>query len=132
MGYAIPKEITLEVEECCSCGVSFALPAFLQSQRREDGGRFYCPNGHSMVYGKGEVGRLREKFDEQTRVATAMAERARLAESARAEAEARAAKAAAELKRHQKRTKAGVCPCCHRSFAALARHMATKHPDFSQ
>lgn len=31
----------------------------------------------------------------------------------------------------RKRAKAGVCPCCNRTFVGLQRHMAQKHPEFS-
>jgi hypothetical protein len=30
----------------------------------------------------------------------------------------------------KKRVANGVCPCCHRSFVALRRHIETKHPEF--
>tara|TARA_Y100000310_G_scaffold338946_1_gene430083 strand:- start:1163 stop:1354 length:192 start_codon:yes stop_codon:yes gene_type:complete len=30
------------------------------------------------------------------------------------------------------RAKAGVCPCCNRTFQNLSRHMETKHPDFGE
>ena len=33
--------------------------------------------------------------------------------------------------RISKRVKNGVCICCNRTFADLARHMATKHPTFT-
>jgi hypothetical protein len=26
----------------------------------------------------------------------------------------------------------GVCPCCHRSFVNLHRHMAGQHPDYTK
>lgn len=26
----------------------------------------------------------------------------------------------------------GVCPCCNRTFVELARHIATKHPDYAK
>lgn len=42
---------------------------------------------------------------------------------------ARLAEAAREAERLRRRTAAGVCPCCNRSFVQLARHMKTKHPD---
>jgi len=34
-----------------------------------------------------------------------------------------------ELTKLKKRVTNGVCPCCHRSFQNLRRHMATKHPN---
>jgi hypothetical protein len=30
-----------------------------------------------------------------------------------------------------KRAKAGVCPCCNRTFKQLAAHMASQHPTFT-
>lgn len=33
--------------------------------------------------------------------------------------------------RLKKRVAAGVCPCCHRTVSQMARHMATKHPDYA-
>jgi hypothetical protein len=72
---------------------------------------------------------LRKKLDEQTRAATQMAERARLAEHAQVEAINAQKKSEAELRRIQKRTAAGVCPCCNRTFQQLARHMKTRHPE---
>lgn len=122
MGFAIPKQITLETEECYSCGVAFAMPDYMMLRMKNEGGTFYCPNGHGQRYTKSEVQRLREKLDEQTRAAALMAERARDAEVAEQ-------KAQREMKRMKKRAASGVCPCCNRKFQQLARHMKTKHPD---
>lgn len=122
MGYAIPKQMVLETEECCSCGVVFAMPDYMMRAKRNDGSWFYCPNGHQQHYTKSEIQRLREKLDEQTRAATQMAERARAAE-------ANEQKAQTEMKRMKRRASAGVCPCCNRTFQQLGRHMKTKHPD---
>jgi hypothetical protein len=30
----------------------------------------------------------------------------------------------------KKRTSAGTCPCCTRTFANMAEHMKKQHPDF--
>lgn len=122
MGFAIPKQVILETEDCCSCGVVFAMPDYMMQRLKNNGGNFYCPNGHQQHYTKTELMRLREKIEEQTRMATHMAERARAAE----EAEHKAVK---EMKRMKKRASAGVCPCCSRTFQQLARHMKMKHPD---
>jgi hypothetical protein len=35
------------------------------------------------------------------------------------------------LTKQRKRAANGVCACCHRSFANVARHMKTQHPDFN-
>jgi chromosome segregation ATPase len=91
-------------------------------RRRQDGGHFFCPNGHSQHFTESEVARLSKKLEEQMRVATKMAECARMAERS-------AQKAQAETKRLKRRISAGVCPCCNRTFQNLARHMKSKHPE---
>lgn len=123
MGHAIQQQVTLEVEYCCDCGIPFAMPDYLQRRLRQSGDSFYCPKGHGQHYAKSEVDRLREKLAEQTRETTAAYERA-----GQASKERDAAKR--ELTRMKRRAKAGVCPCCNRTFQQLARHMNAKHPDY--
>lgn len=117
----ITTDSRLVVEECCACGVAFALPESLQGQRRGDKGTFYCPNGHSQSY-------IGKPLEEQLREARQEAERTRLALQVERDQRQTAER---ELKRQQQRTKGGVCPCCNRSFTQLARHMKTQHPDFA-
>lgn len=111
MAQQVTQLVTLNTEECCNCGIIFAMPATMQTRLRTNGRSFYCPNGHAQHYAKTEVNRLQEKLDEQIRVATQMAEHARNAENA----EQRTAK---ELKRIKKRVTAGVCPCCNRKLSS--------------
>jgi hypothetical protein len=111
--------------DCATCGVDFAIPRKLQEIRLIDGATFYCPFGHHNVYGPGksreELQRERaEAFERQL---------ANLDETLRSERASHAA-TKGKLTRERKRTTAGVCPCCDRSFVQLARHMKTKHPDF--
>lgn len=117
--------------QTCWCGVRHAVPAELAAfQRRqhddgcEDVTGIYCPLGHQHVpAGESEVSRVRRQLDEMDR------RRARaVAERDQAEASARAFKGAAT--RARRRAGAGVCPCCHRTFKQLARHVASQHPDF--
>ena len=129
MGYAIQKQLVLETAECCACGVVFAMPDYMMKARRNDGGAFFCPNGHSQHYTKSEVQRLREKLEDQTRAATKMAEKALAAEEAEQRAVEAAQKAQRDIDRMKKRASSGVCPCCNRTFQQLARHMKMKHPD---
>lgn len=121
-GYAIAHSLTLITEECCNCGIVFAMPDYLRSRLLTQGGTFYCPNGHGQHYTNPEVNVLREKLEKANRQNTSLAE-----QKYKAEAEAR--KANQELKRIQKRIHAGVCPCCKRTFQNLSRHMKTKHPE---
>jgi len=46
----ITLQNTLETITCAQCGVLFAVPSNFETKRREDGGDFYCPNGHSLCF----------------------------------------------------------------------------------
>lgn len=123
MGYALPHVMDLDSLECCVCGTPFAMSRNLMQIRREDGKWFYCPIGHQQHFTETDVQRLKAKLQEQTRVATQMAERARAAEEAEQ-------KTKDEMARMKKRAAAGVCPCCSRTFRQLALHMKNKHPSY--
>jgi hypothetical protein len=91
-----------------------------------EGGFWYCPNGHQRGWGTGtlhaERDRLKQKVaqldDEigELRVARDNAQRDREA-------------AEKKLMASKRRAIAGVCPCCHRTFGNVQRHMKTKHPN---
>ena len=118
---------TLVVEECGECGVLFALPNNLRRRALEDHTRYlWCPNGHSLVFkGKTEAQKLQERLDaERERSGRLAAERDQTAACLRA--------TRGVVTRMKKRASAGVCPGCNRSFENLARHMASKHPDFTE
>lgn len=116
----ISRTVTLETSDCISCGVVFALPDHLLKSHLEHGSTFYCPNGHPMLFRESDVQK-----------ATKRAEQAE-AESRRLAAERDGLLGIihtkqAELGRISKRANAGVCQHCHRSFANVQRHMASKH-----
>jgi hypothetical protein len=118
----LPAEVVvterLVTEQCCNCSVWFAMPSGLNERLRENGGLFYCPNGHSQHYTKSRVKMLEEQVSaEQRRTQAALAR----------ENELRAEKA--KLERKLKRVDRGVCPQCNRTFSNLARHMACKHAE---
>jgi len=80
--------------------------------------QFYCPNGHGQHYtGKTDAAKLAEAQEANLSL------RQRLDQ-----AEADAARKGKELASLKKRVNAGLCPQCHRHFANLARHVASKHP----
>lgn len=122
-------DVTIEIitETCYSCGCIFGMTVEFQENRLADKQRFFCPNGHGQSYtGKSASERARE-----AEVARDEAERARRAAEARAQALRDQLDAAErERKRHEERTKNGVCPCCKRSFVQLQRHMKAKHPEY--
>jgi hypothetical protein len=118
------------VEECCSCGVAFAMTRrfYDECRRRPIEQKFYCPNGHQQWYtGKSDRERIAQleadKIALNSRLATVRSE---------AEAAARARdRAKAEKKRILDRVANGICPYCNRSFQSsrLQRHIHSKHPD---
>jgi hypothetical protein len=117
------KYITLEGLTCGNCGITFAVPERWLSERRDNGGGFTCPNGDSRVFLKSEVDKLREKLEREQR-------RVILISNERDAAERHASAMKGQVTRIKNRAKAGVCPCCNRSFVQLERHMKSKHPDF--
>lgn len=127
----ISETVTMVTEECCNCHMLFAVTTDFQRDRTEDHKYFFCPNGHQQHYtGKTEAQEQKERAD---RLA-AQVERANR-RAANAQEDARAAHASlvttkGHLTRAKKRAAHGVCPCCSRTFANVARHVAGQHPDF--
>ena len=117
----------LHVEVCCACKATFAISYsnYLTFRQSAEAVNFYCPHGHQQHYTRGESAEqrlIRERNQAQQQLARA--------EDERSHAEARALKAERAIKSHKKRSAAGVCPCCNRTFTAMGKHMRTKHPDY--
>lgn len=111
---------------CCKagCGIVFAVPAWFESSRREDHQLWYCPNGHGQQFtSESDAEKFRRERD------IAKQQNARLEEEARQE-RARAEKAEQAVRNLKKRTSAGTCPCCQRSFSNMAVHIRKQHPQF--
>ena len=123
-------------ETCCwRCHTSYVLPrALYVSAKNSEKISFYCPYGHEAHFAAGETeeDKLRRERD---LLKQQMAERDdkihRLIKVAN-DAEAMARKVKAEKVKLTKRVSHGVCPCCNRTFAKLAAHMKTKHPEFTK
>lgn len=116
---------------CGECDLVFAVPKAWYDAvavRRENGGNFWCPNGHSRRFtGKSEAEKLRDE----------LAREKHRAEQAQADAEQQRRRVAfrdrqlaarkGQVTKMRKRIERGVCPCCNRYFADLHRHMESKH-----
>lgn len=128
---------TWATERCCNCGVAFAITRELYELRRADHDTFYCPNGHGQHY-TGETPDQRRAREAEAKAKSAQAAlewAQRERDWARTEAKGKAillGKEKAKRARLEARAAHGVCPCCSRTFASLARHMASKHPDWQQ
>ena len=117
-------EITLVQEICPNCGVTFGMPSDYQQQRQKDHGTFYCPNGHSQYYpADNEVERLKKRLASQRETTQYYRQRMENVEGS-----LRTTKG--QVTKLKKRIANGVCPCCHRHFANLERHMQGQHPDY--
>jgi len=117
------------MESCCKCGVPFAMTRDFYEARRRDGGSFHCPVGHAQHYTETTESRLRKQLDAAERSAKWKQEdlehtRTQLKHEQWKTRAERAAKT--KLKR---RVIAGACPCCQRTFANVAEHMRTMHPE---
>lgn len=128
MNVAITVQLTALT--CPSCGVLYALAEPYRAKREEDGRVWYCPNGHDVLYRETEADRAR-KAQQRAERALRYTEEALTAERAALQGERRQhAATKGKLTRERTRTANGVCPACHRHFAALERHMKGQHPGF--
>lgn len=119
-------DVLTKVITCCNtdCGISFAVPAWWESGKRENHSWFYCPNGHHQHFSaESDAEKLRRERDRLKQREAMLIEEA-------SQATARAEKAERAKKRLEKRTAAGTCPCCQRTFSNMSTHMKRQHPEF--
>lgn len=124
MSAVFKYEQELQATSCCVCGIQFGVPPYFIDSARRNAGTTYCPNGHSLGWSKSEADRLREQLEKEK--ASTEWQRAR---ANRLEKDLQSQKG--QMTKLKKRISHGVCPCCSRSFANVARHMKTKHPDYT-
>ncbi len=119
---------SIEVIDCAECGMQFGMTDQFIGRRRDDGKTFYCPSGHSNYFGDTLAKKLKRER-EHTAQLTARLDQERSESAAQAR---RAAAARGQVTKIKKRIGSGICPCCNRSFEALAEHMKTEHPEFAE
>lgn len=118
-------------EICYHCGIEFGVPAQYQKTCMADSKKtFYCPNGHGQVYRESEADKLRRELNIAKQQAARRDDEIRQINEAAAWAKKQAASFRGVATKLKKRVKAGTCPCCNRTFSALAQHIATQHPDY--
>lgn len=123
MTHTFTESVVLIEMLCPVCGVVYAMPSRLRDKKEENGDSFYCVNGHSLSYTDTELKRLRREVAAKTEEANRQRENFFREQRLHEETQK-------NLKRLKKRTAAGTCPCCKRTFSQLSRHMQGKHPDF--
>lgn len=114
------------IEDCGVCGVAYTVPEVLYEHHRQEGGYHHCPNGHGWGWSKERCERekLRRECDRLKQ------QTARL-EDTIADRDRAIATKDREIKRIKKRSAAGTCPCCRRTFQNMAQHMKRQHPDYA-
>jgi hypothetical protein len=125
--------LSFYISDCPRCGTIFGITTSLETRRREDGKSFWCPNGHSMSFGVGEI----EDAQRLQRVAEANAKRALASRDAwrdQAGAAERSKSAMrGQITRMKNKIAAGVCPVgnCRRPFENVKSHILTQHKDWA-
>lgn len=123
---------TLHILTCGECSIPHAIPVEMHRDRLDNGGDWWCPNGHKLHFLTTEKGRLEAELarEKKLRGWSESRETSLRDQLGATERSLRGHKAAKT--RIKNRIAAGVCPCCNRSFQNVARHMAGQHPDFSK
>lgn len=133
-------EGVMQIVTCCheGCHVKFAMPdEWYDFFKKNTQRNFFCPAGHQQHFtGKSTEEQLKDKLAEAERKLTqekCIVVNLRSSLNATYEERNRQARlkreAQKKLKKVCTRVHNGVCPCCNRTFANLARHMASKHPE---
>lgn len=136
-GRKFAADTTLVVVSCCVCGVTYAIPKSFDDSAlkyrgdQPNGWSICCPFGHTWHYvGQTDEERLRAQLRESRARSGRLAADLDQTKASLRGTRANAARTRKELSRTKERVAAGVCPCCNRTFKQLARHMATRHPNY--
>lgn len=127
---------TLVHMHCGNCEANYGLTQSFIDRARKDGTSWTCPHcEQTRVFRESENDRLKKQLAQtQTTLERSEAnvkwwqERKQLAQQEAAHQEARARGYKGALSKVEKRIRAGVCPCCNRTFKDLLQHMQTQHP----
>jgi dephospho-CoA kinase len=114
----------------CWCGISLAVPSNLLRNAYDHGTQIYCPIGHKFGWKETEADRQRKRAEQAEARAKRAEERRQAERDLREHTERQLSAQRGATTRAKKRSAAGVCPCCNRSFKQIRHHMASQHPDY--
>jgi hypothetical protein len=127
----VAYDVLLDAIECCECGMVFAMPHAVKLRLRRSHALFYCPAGHPQYFsGESDEERLHKELAQAERRVKEWQSEYDQEWKAHKATERRLSATKGVLTRTKKRIAHGVCPCCNRTFANLARHMGGQHPDY--
>ena len=122
---------TMSHVTCCQCAMLFSMPQRFNQMLRETKKDFYCPAGHIQgYYGENDAERLKKQVERLQKEKEWAQQATRIEEQRARSAERKERLAKTREKKLKARIQAGVCPCCHRTVSQMAKHIATKHPDY--
>ena len=100
---------------------------------RQSSHEWQCIYGHKQHFaaGKSEAEKLREQLEAERRNRQRAEQNIAYYQDKAQKERNRANGYKGHATKMTRRAKAGVCPCCNRTFKQLARHMASQHPTFT-
>lgn len=118
--------------QCGTCGVWHAIPAKMHETFIEEGGFWFCPNGHQRGYreGRHEKEAIRRERDLLKQKVAQKDDEIKHQRELKEAALRQVAASRGQVTKLRNRTGAGTCPCCNRTFRQMALHMKNKHPTF--
>lgn len=131
---------TFHIVSCYTCGVRFGIDERIYRRVvTEAEGSIYCPAcGKLTCWRESEQSKQIKELERKLAWEAANAARQKEARDA-AEAALKSTEASLRatkgiVTKVKKRVANATCPCCNRHFPndKMAKHIATKHPDFSQ
>jgi len=123
---------TLEILNCGSCGIPFAMPANVHRNHKNDGDFFWCPNGDKISYHESEADKLKKELAQKKRTLESYKANLTHTQDQLEATERSRAALKGVVTRQKKRIKNGVCPVdgCQRHFENLQAHIEEKHPGY--
>lgn len=132
-----PISVEMELHDCAACGFIYACTKAFFDRRRADGASWSIPCGHTALYRESEADKEKKRADQ---LAAELAHAKNYSElqgnwlrnerEGHKATERKLSAAKGQQTKLKKRIAHGVCPCCNRSFAEVARHMKRQHPEF--
>ena len=114
----------------CHCAAPFAIPDDLYRAAVVNKARtIHCPSCGQGLCWTGKTAE-QKKIEALERKLKWEAEESARQKRGKESAEASLRTTKGVVTKLRKRSAAGVCPCCKRTFKQLAAHMAEKHPNF--
>lgn len=114
---------------CSGCSIEYYVPSLWLQDKRETGNGFKCPNGCFRAYKETETDRIRRKLERAQQQLAYKDDVIRDERHLRDKEKRKVAAQKGIVTKLKKRSHAGVCVCCNRTFENLQRHMASKHPN---